>query len=334
MSDKGKMRAINSIKNWYSTSKQEAGLYIALIVLVVFLSIASPAFLNAENLINIIRQVSIVGIIAIGGFIVILTGGMDISVGTVAALTGVVVAKLSIDMDVAMPIAITVGMCVGLLAGLLNGMLSTYLNLPSFIVTLGTMQICQGAAYVITQATPISNFPTAFIELGRGHLFGIIPWPVVILAGLYIFMSLFMKYSKFGTYCYALGGNKESARLSGIRVNRIQVIVYILGGLFSAFGGLIVAARTNAGSAQVGSTYLFDVFTACVLGGTALSGGIGRLPGVVVGCIFVGILNNGLVQLNVDSFYQMMVQGIVLVIAVVLQSLLTREKRVKVKRTI
>ena len=328
MSKGSQSKTLNSIKNWYATSKQEAGLYIALVVLIVFLSIASPAFLNAENILNIIRQVSIVGIIAIGGFMVILTGGMDISVGYVAALTGIVVAKLTIDMDVPMPLSITAGMCVGLLAGLLNGTLSTYLNLPWFIVTLGTMQICQGAGYVITQATPISNFPESFVELGRGY-WGQIPIPVIILAGLYIFMSLFMKYSKFGTYCYALGGNKESARLSGIRVNRIQVLVYILGGLFSSLGGLIVAARTNAGSAQVGGTYLFDVFTACVLGGTALSGGIGRLPGVVVGCIFVGILNNGLVQLNVDSFYQMMVQGIVLVIAVVLQSLLTREKRIK-----
>lgn len=331
MNSNGQSRALNSIKNWYATSKQEAGLYIALVVLVVFLAIASPAFLTPENLINIIRQVSIVGIIAIGGFMVILTGGMDISVGTVAALTGIVVAKLSIHMQVPMPLAITAGMCVGLLAGLLNGTLSTYLKLPSFIVTLGTMQVCQGLGYVITQATPISNFPSAFVELGRGHL-GLIPWPVIILAGLYIFMSLFMKYSKFGTYCYAIGGNKESARISGIRVNRVQIIVYILGGLFSSLGGLIVAARTNAGSAQVGTTYLFDVFTACVLGGTALSGGIGRLPGVAVGCIFVGILNNGLVQLNVDSFYQMMVQGIVLIVAVVLQSLMTRDKRIKEKK--
>lgn len=327
----GQSGALNSIKNWYATSKQEAGLYIALVILVVFLAIASPAFLKPDNLINIIRQVSIVGIIAIGGFIVILTGGMDISVGTVAALTGIVVAKLSIHMQVPMPLAIAAGMCVGLLAGLLNGTLSTYLKLPSFIVTLGTMQVCQGLGYVITQATPISNFPPEFVELGRGHL-GAIPWPVIILAGLYIFMSFFMKYSKFGTYCYALGGNKESARISGIRVNRIQVTVYILGGLFSSLGGLIVAARTNAGSAQVGSTYLFDVFTACVLGGTALSGGIGRLPGVIVGCVFVGILNNGLVQLNVDSFYQMVVQGVVLIIAVVLQSLMTREKRIKEKK--
>lgn len=324
-------KALKLVRNWYATSKQEIGLYIALVVLIVFLSVVSPNFLKVNNLINIIRQVSIVGIIAIGGFMVILTGGMDISVGAVAALTGVVVAKLSIHMEVPILLAVLAGMGVGLLAGILNGCLSTFLKLPSFIVTLGTMQICQGLSYVITQATPISNFPPEFIALGRGHL-GVIPWPVVILVVLYVLMSLFMKYSKFGTYCYAIGGNSEAARLSGIRVNRIQIIVYIFGGLFSALGGLIVAARTNAGSAQVGSSYLFDVFTACVLGGTALSGGIGRLPGVAVGCIFVGILNNGLVQLNVNSFYQMMVQGIVLVVAVVLQSLINREKRVKEKK--
>ncbi len=303
-------------------------MYIALLVLILFLSFASPTFLIWNNLINVIRQVSIVGIIAIGGFMVILTGGMDISVGTVASLTGIVVAKLSIQLNVPMPLAVLAGMCVGLLAGLINGTLSTYLKLPSFIVTLGTMQVCQGVGYVITQATPISNFPSGFVQLGRGYL-GAIPWPVIILVILYALVSLFMKYSRFGTYCYALGGNRESARLSGIRVNRMQIIVYILGGLFSSLGGLIVAARINAGSAQVGSTYLFDVFTACVLGGTALSGGIGRPAGILIGCIFVGILNNGLVQLNVDSFYQMVVQGVVLIIAVVLQSLMSRERRIK-----
>ena len=162
-------------------------------------------------------------------------------------------------------------MCVGLLAGLLNGTLSTYLNLPSFIVTLGTMQICQGAGYVITQATPISNFPESFVELGRGY-WGQIPIPVIILAGLYIFMSLFMKYSKFGTYCYALGGNKESARLSGIRVNRIRFLYIYWEDYFSSLGRPDRCCAYKCGSAQVGGTYLFDVFTACVLGGTALSG--------------------------------------------------------------
>lgn len=331
--NKGKeIRNANPFKNWFETSKQEAGLYIALIALIVFLSCTSSAFLNAENILNIIRQVSIVGVIAIGGFMVVLTGGMDISVGTLAALSSVIVAKLSIEIGMNIFAAVLVALAVGMLVGLVNGILTTYLNLPSFIVTLGTMQVCKGAAYVITQAAPISGFQEGFIEMGRGHIFGVIPIPVLIVVGLYIAMSLFMKYTKFGIYCYALGGNKEAARLSGIRVNKVQILVYVAGGVFAALGGLIVAARTNSGSAQVGSSYIFDVFTACVLGGTALSGGIGRLPGALVGCIFVGILNNGLIQLNVDTYFQMVVQGVVLVLAVVLQALLTRQKSKTKKR--
>ena len=323
--DERKSKIGISFKNWYTTSRQEVGLYIGLVLLIVILSIASPLFLKFDNLLNIIRQVSIVAIIAIGGFMVILTGGMDVSVGTLAALSGIVTAKLSIHLGVNIILAVLVAMCVGLLVGVINGLLTTYIKLPSFIATLGTMQVCQGVGYVITQATPISGFDKGFVELGRGYLWEI-PWLVIILVVLYVFMSLFMKYTRFGTYCYALGGNKEAARLSGIRVNKMQMLVYICGGLFSALGGILVAARTNSGSAQVGSSYLFDVFTACVLGGTALSGGIGRLPGVLVGCIFVGILNNGMVQLNVDSFYQMVAQGVVLVLAVVLQAQLMRQK--------
>ena len=315
----------NWFKNWYETSKSEVGLYCGLIILIIFLSIASPNFLKLNNFINIIRQVSIVGVIAIGGFMVILTGGMDISVGNLAALTGVIIAKLSIDLGMNVWLAMLIALVTGACVGLLNGFLTIYMKMPSFIATLGVMQVCQGTSYVITQAAPISNFNKGFLQIGRGYL-GPIPIPIIILAVLYLVMSLFMRYSKFGTYCYAIGGNREAARLSGIRVNKVSMIVYMFGGLFSAIGGVIVAARTNAGSAQVGSSYLFDVFTACVLGGTSLSGGIGRLPTVIVGCLFVGLLNNGLTQLSVDSFVQMIVQGVVLVLAVILQVVLNQQK--------
>lgn len=306
--------------------KQETGMYVALIMMILLLSAISPSFLKVENILNIIRQISIVAIISVGGFFVVLTGGMDISVGSVAALTGIIIAKLSIEMNIAIIPSIIVGLLVGVVIGFINGFLVTFLELPSFIVTLGTMQVAKGISYVMTKATPISNFPDEFVSIGRGHL-GPIPWPVIIVFIIYMLVSLFLKYSRFGTYCYALGGNLEAARLAGIRVKNIKVIVYILGGFFASLGGMVVAARINSGSPQVGSTYIFDIFTAIILGGTKLSGGEGRLPDVIAGCIFVGVLTNGMIQLNIDSYTQMIVQGVVLVIAVVTQVLIGRKAK-------
>jgi ribose transport system permease protein len=306
-------------------SVQVLGMLVALVFLCIVLSILSPVFLTFDNLMNIIRQISIVAIIAVGSFLIVIVGGMDISVGSVAALTGVVTGLFTIKFDLGLAVGILMGILTGIVVGLINGILINKVKLPSFIVTLATMTITKGVCFVISGGIPISGFPEGFAFIGRGYL-GPIPWPVIFVAVIYIVMHDIMKRTRFGVYCYAIGGNREAARLSGIKIGRIEIVLYVLGGMFASFGGVILASRLNSGSPNVGNNFMFEAFTAIILGGTNLSGGEGELIGVLIGSMFIGVLSNGMSLLNLDAYFQMVVQGIVLIIAVVLQAYLNSRR--------
>jgi len=302
---------------------QEMGMLIALAILCVVLAFLSPAFLTYDNIMNIIRQISITAIIAVGSFLVIVTGGIDLSVGPLAALTGVTSALFIIRFGFPIVAGILIALVVGAVFGLLNGLMVTYGKLPAFIATLATMQIAKGLSFVISGGVPISGFPASFGFIGRGYL-GILPWPVILLFAVYLIMFDVVSRTKFGTHVFAIGGNEEAAYLSGIKIRKNKIIVYILGGIFAAIAGVILASRLNSGSPNVGANFVFDAVTAVVLGGTSMAGGEGKLTGVLLGSIFVGVLLNGMSLMSVDAYLQMVVQGVVLAAAMLLQTIVKR----------
>lgn len=302
---------------------QEMGMLIALAILCVVLAFLSPAFLTYDNIMNIIRQISITAIIAVGSFLVIVTGGIDLSVGPLAALTGVTSALFIIRFGFPIVAGILIALVVGAVFGLLNGLMVTYGKLPAFIATLATMQIAKGLSFVISGGVPISGFPANFGFIGRGYL-GILPWPVILLFAVYLIMFDVVSRTKFGTHVFAIGGNEEAAYLSGIKIRKNKIIVYILGGIFAAIAGVILASRLNSGSPNVGANFVFDAVTAVVLGGTSMAGGEGKLTGVLLGSIFVGVLLNGMSLMSVDAYLQMVVQGVVLAAAMLLQTIVKR----------
>lgn len=305
---------------------KDIGLFLVLIIMCIVLSFLSPVFMTYDNIMNVIRQISITAIIAVGMFMIIVTGGIDLSVGQVAALTGVSCGIFVINMKMPMLVGMILALLIAVLCGFLNGILITYGKLPAFIATLATSQVTKGLAFTISGGIPISGFPEGFTTLGRGYL-GPIPWPVIILFVVYLIMWDVIKRTKFGVHVFAIGGSEVAAFLSGIKITKTKIMVYTIGGLLTGVSGLILSSRLNSGSPNVGSTFTFDAVTACVLGGTSMAGGEGNLLGVLVGSIFVGILTNGMSLLNVDAYVQMMVQGIVLGGAMLLQTCVIQRKK-------
>ncbi len=291
---------------------------IGLIVLVTALSFLSNYFLTMHNLINVTRQVSINAILAFGMTFVILTGGIDLSVGSILALSSVVTAGL-LDSGLSLGFVIIIGLAVGTILGLANGILVAKGKMQPFIVTLGTMTIARGLTLIYSDGRPISGFNEAFRFLGAGHIFGI-PVPVVIMFLLLALSYIVLKKTPFGRYVFAIGGNEKATKLSGINNDRIKIGVYAISGLLSSISGIILASRLNSAQPTAGTGYELDAIAAVVLGGTSLSGGQGGIVGTIIGALIIGILNNGLNLLNVSSFYQLVAKGAVILIAIFLDT--------------
>lgn len=298
----------------------EFSIGIAFVVEFFVFSLLSPYFLTAENLLNVSLQVSITAIIAAGMTFVILTGGIDLSVGSLLALAGILttdVVKLQLPIQVSFPLAILVGVCVGALSGGLAGTLVTRYNITPFIVTLSLMTVWRGIAFVYTEGRPIWELPDAFSILGSGRMLGI-PIPSLTMMVVFIVSHIVLTKTKFGRYVYAVGGNKEAARLAGISTNKILVQVYILCGLLSALSGILLASRMNSGQPNTGVGYELDVIAAVVAGGTSLSGGRGSIVGTFIGAMLIAVLRNGLNLLNVGSYVQQIIVGVVILLAVMM----------------
>lgn len=289
---------------------------IGLVVLIIFLSFMSEYFLTVPNLLNVTRQVSINAILAFGMTFVILTGGIDLSVGSVLALSAAITAGL-IDGGQSVVFSIILGLAIGSLFGFLNGIMTAKAKMPAFIVTLGMMTMARGFTMIYTGGRPISGFEKSFRFIGAGYL-GKIPIPVLIMAFILIICYLILKKTPFGRYVYAIGGNENASRLSGLNTDRIKIGVYTLAGLFSAISGIILSSRLNSAQPTAGSGYELDAIAAVVLGGISLSGGQGGIIGTIIGAMIIGVLNNGLNLLNVSSFYQLVAKGAVILIAVFL----------------
>lgn len=294
------------------------GLVGAFVLFCTFLAIATPAntFLSGRNLVFVLLQISVNTVLAAGMTMVILSEGIDLSVGSVVALAGVVGADL-VASGVPIPVAAFIAVGVGALAGLINGASIVYLRVAPFIATLATMTAARGLAYLYTGGVSIGNLPDAFTRWGNGRI-GPIPIPVIVAAVVVVVTGVVLGRTVFGRRLYAVGGNEEAARLSGVKAGRIKIWVYVLMGALAALGGLLLAARLGAGDPKAGQMFELTAIAAVVVGGTSLSGGRGGVWGTVLGALIIGVLDNGLVLLDVSTFYQMVVKGLVILAAVAL----------------
>ncbi|MGY4688888.1 ABC transporter permease subunit [Salibacterium sp. K-3] len=297
---------------------QKIGPLLGLVLLVIVLTILNPSFLSLDNIFNVFRQVSINALIAFGMTFVILTGGIDLSVGSTLALAGALTAGfMAGGMDPVL--AMLCGLLAGALMGAFNGVVITKGNVAPFIATLATMTIFRGLTLVYTDGRPISDIPQhfSFEMMGQGYLF-MIPFPVVTMFAAYLVLYFILKKTTFGRGVYAVGGNEEASRLSGLKVDSIKIGVYSLTGMLSALAGIILTSRLYSAQPTAGTMYELDAIAAVVLGGTSLTGGRGWIFGTLVGALIIGVLNNGLNLLNVASFYQQVVKGAVILLAVIL----------------
>ncbi|MFA9455339.1 ABC transporter permease [Halalkalibacter sp. AB-rgal2] len=304
---------------------QEIILFLVLIGLIIFFSVMSTSFFTTGNFINITRQVAMLGIIAAGMAMVLLIGGIDLSVASNVALTSVSMGML-IAAGVNPFIAILIGISIGVLVGLINGLIITKVGIPALITTLGMLTIVRGVTFVITDGYPVFGFPESIRWFGTGFVMGI-PVPVIMMVLVFVLVYILLYKTYIGRHIYALGGNEEAAHLSGINTNKIQLMVYMMSGFFCSIAGLILLGRLNSGQPNALQGFELDVVTAVVLGGVSIFGGQGKLIGVILGVLIMGVLSNGLVILNVGEFYQMVIVGSVLIIAVGADRIFNKKKK-------
>ena len=307
------------MKNKHEINLTDWIIYIGMIgIFLVFTVICSAMgkdFLNINNIMNIVNQASINAILAIGASIVILTGGIDLSVGSVVGFVGIFLA-MNIKDGMSIPVAIILCLICGAVIGLFNGILISYGKVPAFITTLGSMQAVRGLAQIINEGQAVSGFPLEIGALMKTKFFGVVPIGVLYVIVFYAVMILILAYTKFGRGIYALGGNSHAARLSGIKVKKLEVIVYILCGMFAAFAGVMLLARLLYADPSAGNSYEMNAIAAAVIGGISMSGGKGKLANTVVGAIILATLTNGLQIMNVATYYQTVITGLVVIVAV------------------
>ena len=307
------------------------GIFLVFIAMLIVASILSPAFLSKTNLINVVRQMSVVGLIALGVTGVIVSAGIDLSSGSVVGLSAVVAASLSQlpdypaafykGLQVPLFVAILAACGVGALVGLINGSLVAKTRIPPFIATLGTLTAIRGAALLYTGGRPISDLTDGYNFIGQGDLFGI-PVPILLLVLMALLTHVLYSQTKFGKYVYAIGGNEQAARVSGINVGKYKMLMYVYAGFLAGLAGLVVSARIGSGQPGLGQGYELDAIAAAVIGGASLSaGGIGTVAGTVVGALIIGVLNNILDLTNVSAYWQQIIKGCIIVGAVILDQL-------------
>lgn len=292
---------------------------IALIGLMMVITFINPNFLTANNLLNLLLQVTANGFIAFGMTFVILTGGIDLSVGSILALSSALTAGL-IAAGIPVPFAILLAVCMGGIFGMLNGLLVAYGKLAPFIVTLASMTIFRGATLVFTNGNPLTQGlgdSFLFQFLGQGYVVGI-PFPVILMFLVFIILYVVLHKTAFGKSVYALGGNEKAAYISGVKLSKVKIIIYTISGIMASVSGLIITSRLSSAQPTAGTSYEMDAIAAVVLGGTSLSGGKGRILGTLIGALIIGVLNNGLNIIGVSAFWQQVVKGVVILIAVLL----------------
>lgn len=302
---------------------------LGLFVLCVFFSITTDKFLTASNILNMLLQVSTVGIVAIGGMFVILTGGIDLSSGSMTAILGLFMAGFCVDKGLPVPIAIGLGFLIGIGLGAINGFSVSRLGMSAFIVTLAMQSMLRGLGNVYSMGTTIFGMPESFNLVGGTLLFGKIPLPVILLLALFIIAHFILSKTVFGHQVYAVGGNREAAYLAGINVRRVEFITYLIAGFMSAIAALVLTGRLTAALPTAAEGLEFSAISAIVIGGGSLSGGKGNMLGTFIGVLIIGVLNNGLNLLNISPFWSQFAQGLIIFIAVLID--VFGQKRMEVK---
>jgi ribose transport system permease protein len=298
----------------------EFSIGLALLVEIIIFSQFSQYFFTTENLLNISLQASITAIIAAGMTFVILTAGIDLSVGSLVAFAGILatsVIKINLPVYLSLTLGIFAGLLFGVFSGYIAGIFVTKFKITPFIVTLALMTIWRGASFVYTEGRPVWELPESFSYLGGGRIVGV-PVPTIIMIIVFIVSHIALTKTRFGRYVYAVGGNLEAARLAGIKTNRIRISVYIISGVLSALAGILLASRINSGQPNAGLMYELDVIAAVVVGGTSLFGGRGTIIGTFIGTMLIAVLRNGLNLVNVGSYVQQVVVGVVILLAVLI----------------
>jgi ribose transport system permease protein len=314
---------MTTIKRKFHFLTEETGIGLALIAELIIFSQLSPFFFTTENLLNVSLQVSITAIIAAGMTFVILTAGIDLSVGSLVAFVGVVSASLlniSDSFTLSLLAALGAGLGVGAASGAIAGFFVTRFNITPFIVTLALMTIWRGAAFVYTDGRPVWNLPPEFSYLGNGRILGI-PFPTIVMIIVFAAAYFVLKYTRFGRYVYAAGGNIKAARLAGINTKLVLIAVYMISGVMAALGGILLTSRINSGQPNSGIMYELDVIAAVAVGGTSFFGGRGSIIGTFIGSMLIAVLRNGLNLMNVGSYVQQVIVGVVILIAVMTDQL-------------
>jgi ribose/xylose/arabinose/galactoside ABC-type transport system permease subunit len=309
MSEKKQNNNLNSFK--------ELGIFFAFIIILAVLMILSPkAFARPANLINILKQASINGILAAGMMYVIISGGIDLSVGSIVALSGVIAASFAHPGEYPLIVPILLAVLAGSVVGLINGVGVAYGNIPPFIVTLGTMTIVRGVALIAARGQPVFNVTKEFEKISGGFIFGTIPNLVVYFVVITLVLAFVLTRTVFGRRVYAIGGNETAAKVSGINVEKIKLLVYTLCGFLAGIAGLLLASRIISGNPTSGQSYELDAIAAVIIGGVSMSGGSGKWYGTVIGALMIAVISNGLDILNVSSHFQLIIKGLIIIVAV------------------
>ena len=309
-------------------------LELILFLLIVTVSVTTRGFFTIANLFNILRNVSLQGCIAFGMTMVIICGEIDLSIGSTVALTGVIVgltsgrlAKLNVmSMEQAVVVGMVLALLVAALVGLFNGWLLTRFKMPSFIITLAMMNVLYGAAAIISNGFPVTTLPKWYNVIGAGRIFGVIPVPAFVLLLVFAVNFVIVGHTKFGRSVYAVGGNAEAARLSGINVKKVKIVVMITVQVCAAISGILVSSQVMSGSSTFGRGWEMTAISSVIIGGASLSGGLGSVSRTFVGIIFLGVLINGMTLLNVNEYYQYVVRGLLILIAVLINTIQTQRK--------
>lgn len=298
---------------------QDWMILILFVVMVGIFSVASPTFRSPSNLMNVLRQASFIAIIAMGEFFVILTGNMDMSISSIIGMVSIFFAGFAVNMGLPVWLAIVMVLLMAIAVGVVNGSLVVFGKMPSFIATLVTMNVLKGIYFIYSGGLPISGLPDTFNFLGAGYI-GPIPFPVILMIVIAAIMIVITQHTSIGRSFFSVGGNKEASKLSGINVDFVGILAFIVCAVLTAIGALGLTAKTLSGNAMIGEGLLFDVMTIVVLGGTSLSGGRGRITGVVIGALFLQVISNMMVLMGINTFWQWVVKGVILVAVVLIDA--------------
>ncbi len=314
-------------REWFKIVFQKYAIVLILLAMILLVSILSPAFLQVRNLLNVVRQISVIGLLGMGVTLAIIALGIDLSSGSVLALAAVVAASLAQRPDWAeakfpglvLPLIVPIlaGLIIGLICGWINGFLIAQFKIPPFIATLGMMTVARGFALLYSDGRPISSLTDSYNFIGQGEVFGF-PIPILILLFMALVTHVILNYTRFGRYVYAIGGNEQAARVSGINIDKVKIGIYTYAGLLSGLAGIVLSSRISSGQPGLGQGYELDAIASAVIGGTSFAGGVGTVWGTMVGALIIGVLNNGLDLLNVSAYWQQIVKGAIIVVAIII----------------